>query len=482
MATLTRSMSIIEEYLDRIPAEDHAEFIRRFHASLSAQEREEFRFKWNTFWSRASQRLPKVITGWRGMFWRAGRGFGKTRTGAEAVRSLVLGGHARSILLIGSTAADARDVMIETPGAGLLDVHPDNVRPIYKPSVRTLEWPNGTIGHVRSAEEPDSIRGLSTDLVWGDEPASWKYGKEAWDNAMLGLRVGLPHWLLTGTPRPLEWLRKLEDQQGVVVRTGSTYENMGNLAATFIEMVLAQYENTRLGIQELHAKYLDDVEGALWRLVTVELSRFAHFDTSRPWASLMELLTLEHRIQMGVGQFKPERGERRPWHTWVGVDPPGETAECGIIVGTAPIRAKAGRDHAVILADCTVSGPPEVWGKAVVEAVHAYGCDGVVVESNQGGDMTRSTIHAADPNVRVEKVRAVDSKSDRAEPVSMLYSKDWIHHDGVLARLENQMTTWVPSESPKSPDRLDALVHLVTHLLHPTPMSGRGKARVLSPV
>lgn len=478
MATLIRdpaTYSPIEGYLIQFPPEHRDIAIERLKAAATATERTEMDYAWNQLLARPNQRLPEGV--WDTFMVRAGRGYGKTRTGAESVRKLVNDGRARAVLLIGPTAADARDVMVEGE-TGILAVHPQNVRPEYEPSKRLLTWPNGAVGHVRSAEEPDACRGLNNDLVWGDEPASWKTASAAWDNAMLGNRIGEPHAVLTGTPRPLEWLKAIERAAGTRLSTGSTYENIANLAPKFIQLILSRYENTRLGQQELHALYLEDVEGALWRLQVIESGRFMSWDDGNPWASLAANLTLENRLLLGLGMWQPAKGERRTWETWVGVDPPGETAECGIVVGTAPQRGRAGYDHAVILDDMSVEGPPEVWGRRVVEAVRKYRAKGVVVEKNMGGDMCRSTIHNVDPNVHVEKISAVDSKGDRTEPVSVLYPQGWVHHYGVLSKLESQQTTWVEGES-KSPDRLDAAVHLVNKLLRPVNI-GRGK--VHSPV
>ena len=474
------TLSPVERWLHDLPEHaDRQEVVSTFLAQCGAAERDAFQYGWHALWARPNQRLPEGDD-WTTWFIRAGRGYGKTRTGSEGVRKLVETGRARAVTLIGPTAADARDVMIEGPESGLLAVHPNNVRPNYSPSKRLLEWPNGALGHVRSAEEPDSVRGLNSDLVWGDEPASWKTGSAAWDNAQLGNRIGTPHAILTGTPRPLPWLKAIEQHPRTRLATGSTYENIGNLAPTFIELVLSLYEGTRLGAQELHAQYLDNMEGALWVLATIEVGRFAQWAQATPWASLVTQVTTESRTALGLGVWAIGKGERRNWHTWVGVDPPGETAECGIVVGTAPVRGRAGCDHAVILDDLSLAGSPEVWGSRVVEAVRKHNAAGVIVESNQGGDMVRSTIHAVDPTVVVETVRAKESKSDRAEPVSVLYAKGWVHHYGHLAALESQMTTWVPTEH-KSPDRIDALVHLVTKLLRPQTLSA-ATSSVHSPV
>jgi phage terminase large subunit-like protein len=435
-----------------------------FLDTFSVHERDDvLPYAWGSVWARPNQLLPAGT--WDTWMIRAGRGYGKTRTGSEAIRKRVTTGQSRAVTICGPTAADARDVMIEGPDSGLLAVHPPQVRPDYEPSKRLLTWPNGAVGHVRSGEDPDGLRGLQSDTVWFDEPASMRHGEAAWDNAMLGNRVGRdPRSIITGTPRPLPWLRKLEEQPTTVLSTGSTYENLGNLAPAFIRLILERYEGTRLGAQELHALYLEDVEGALWTLTQIEAGRFSRFDRGDPWRSLAVAWS---PIASRFGRLAQTFAERRRWLTAVGVDPPGETAECGIVVATAPENGYAARDHAVVLDDRSMAGSPEHWGAAVAKAAHDYDADVIVVESNQGGDMVRSTIHAHDPNLNVVKIRAKDSKADRAEPISVLYAKGWVHHLGSLPVLESQMTTWVPAEG-KSPDRIDAAVHVLTHLLRPT--------------
>lgn len=392
----------------------------------------ELRYDWE-FWRRPAQVAP--LGRWRVWFSRAGRGYGKTRTGAENVRRRVENKRVSHVAVIGPTAADARDVMVEGE-SGILAVTPKKDRPLYEPSKRRLTWPNGCVGTTFSADEPERLRGPSHDLVWGDEPASWRFGKAAFDNAMLGLRIGRdPRMLLTGTPKPVAWLREAEQRPSMVVSRGSTYENLANLAEGFITDVLDRYEGTRLGRQELHAEYLDDVEGALWTLATIE----------------------QHR----VFTIPPMRASR----VVVGVDPPGETAECGIVAVLGPAIAHR-NGEAYVLEDASVAGPPEKWAAQVVSVYHRLGAESVRVESNQGGDMCRAVIHAVNPDVRIEKVHAHLSKEDRAEPVSVHYQRGRVHHVGYFGMLEAQMTQWVPGEG-KSPDRLDALVHAVNTLVPP---------------
>ncbi len=471
------TLSPFERFVVSFPPELRVDAVQRFYEQHTALEREQLRYAWYRLHARPAQRMPEGE--WDTWMVRAGRGFGKTRTGAESVRRRVNAGEARYVTLIGPTAADSRDVMIEGE-SGLLAVHPPDTRPKYEPSKRLLSWPNGAIGHVRSAEEPDGLRGLNSDLIWGDEPASWKTGSAAWDNASLGNRLGTPKAILTGTPRPLPWLRELEREAGTVVTLGATFDNVGNLADAFVRLIVGRYQDTRLGLQELFAQYLDDTEGAFWKLRVIEQWRIATFDRARPAESLIEaLVALSSKgVVVDLGRIAALRRDRRRWRTIVAVDPPGETAECGIVIGTAPERAKMGVDHCVILGDDSLAGTPEEWGAQVVKSYRAWNAEAVYVESNQGGDMCRAVIHAVDATVPVRKIRAKVSKKERAQPVAALYEGGWIHHWGQLPKLEDQQTTWVPDESP-SPDRLDAGVHLVRELLADSIVA---PAKVISPV
>lgn len=470
-------LSIAEQILVTSGALDDPEHaavvVEAIATELGFDDAETLMFAW-WYWARPQQLPPE----WLWLVWiiRAGRGFGKTRSGAEFVREEVNAGRAGYVSLIAPTAAAGRDVMIEGE-SGILAVHPDTTRPEYEPSKRRLTWPNGAIGIVYTAEEPDRLRGPQSDLIWADEPASWKTGREAWDNAMLGLRLGKrPRAVMTMTPRPLAWLKELEASKTTAVTSGSTYENKANVAPAFLQLILGRFEGTRLGSQEIDAQYLDDVEGAYWRLATIEATRIRQFDLSAPWRSLHAEISAA-RALLGLGPVAAIL-DRRRWRVIVGVDPPGETAECGIVVAAGPERGVGGIDHAVVLDDRSLAGPPEEWGPAVVEAVRYWNAEAAYVESNQGGDMCRSTIHAADASIPVHKIRAKESKSRRAEPIATLYSKGWIHHVGHFPKLEDQMTTWVPTES-KSPDRLDACVHALRELLSDVKIA---PSRVLSPL
>jgi len=432
--------------------------IDNLRRDLTQEDLERLAYLWS-FWRRPNQARPDGMGDrYRIWFLKAGRGFGKTKTGAETTREMIES--VERIALVAPTAADVRDVMVEGE-SGLLSVFPRSERPIYEPSKRRITFHNGATATLFSAEEPDRLRGPQQGFAWIDEPASMSRGEEALSNLLLGLRLGRSPWaLLTGTPKPARWLRALSLRDDTIVTSGSTYDNVANLATGFIDDVLGRYEGTRLGRQELHAEFLDDVEGALWTEVMLDAGRMTTFDPATPWATLNKWLTDKGR---------PVIMERRPWRIIVAVDPPGETAECGIVVACAPVQGRAGRDHAVVLEDCSIAGRPEEWGAQVARASRRWNAERVVVESNQGGDMVRATIHAVDPTIRVEKITARLSKAARAEPVSALYERGLVHHAGFMPMLESQMVSWVPGEG-KSPDRMDALVHAIATLLIANPV------------
>lgn len=440
---------------------------QEFLEGLNEEEARHLLHDWD-YWSRPNQRIPEGMgLQHRVWFFRAGRGAGKTRSGSEAVRRMIE--QVDRIALVAPTAADVRDVMIEGD-SGIMSVFPDDQRPEYEPSKRRITFHNGARAFAFSAEEPERLRGPQHGFGWVDEPASMPNGEEAMSNLLLGLRLGAAPWLLvTGTPKPVAWLWALASRPDTITTTGSTYDNASNLAPGFIDDILARYEGTRLGRQELYAEWLEDVEGALWTERMIDRGRLAGFDPESPLRAINALL---------ADQGKPAIIDRRAWRIVVGVDPPGETAECGIIVAMAPVQGRAGMDRAVILEDASTAGRPEEWGARVASAARKWRAERVVVESNQGGDMVRATIHAVDPTLRVEKITAKLSKTARAEPISAMYERGLIHHAGFFPLLEAQMTSFVPGEG-RSPDRMDALVHCVATLLPPQPMQ---RASVMSPV
>ncbi len=212
-------------------------------------------------------------------FLRAGRGTGKSRSGAEYVHERVRKGQWRRVALVARSAADCREVIVEGE-SGLLATAPEGWRPVYQPTRRRLVWPNGAMGFTYSSQEPDLLRGPQHDGCWADELSSWSDAHRGdrvdttWNNLMLGLRLGQdPRCVVTTTPKPNRLTREVSAKPSTVVTSGSTYDNLKNLAPSFKEQVLTAYEGSRVGRQELMGELIEDVEGALWRLENIELTR-----------------------------------------------------------------------------------------------------------------------------------------------------------------------------------------------------------------
>jgi phage terminase large subunit-like protein len=375
-------------------------------------------------WAREKQRPPS--TDWFIWLILAGRGFGKTRAGAEWVIHRARQGYG-PIALIGETAGDVRDTMVELGESSILKVAPPDFAPDYEPSKRRLTFPNGVTATTFSGDEPGQLRGPQHATVWADEPAKWRYAVEAWDNMEMGLRLSDdPRCVATTTPRPVELITTLVDDADCHVTRGSTYENTQNLAERFRERVIEKYEGTRLGRQELHAEILSDAPGALWSRDDI------HTVDSPP--SMKRIV--------------------------VGVDPSGGGDEIGVVTCGVGVD---GRGY--VLDDDTLAASPNGWAQAVQRAYNAHSADRIVAERNFGGDMVVSTIQSVDSTLPVKVVTASRGKQRRAEPVASLYEQDKVFHVGALADLEDELTKWEPNGSDWSPNRLDALVWALTELM-----------------
>jgi phage terminase large subunit-like protein len=330
--------------------------------------------------------------------------------------------------LIGATADDARDIMIQGE-SGLLVICPSDERPSYKKSDRLLVWPNGGKSLIFTADEPDRLRGKQHQKIWADEIAAWRY-EESWHQAMMGLRLGdRPQAVVTTTPRPIKIVRDLIADKRNHVTKGTTYDNKANLSPGFFEYVIKRYEGTRLGRQELRAELLEDVPGALWKASLIDQTR----------VSICPPLV---RIVVAVDPAATSSAD---------------SDETGIVVAGVGIGG-----HGYVLEDRTLQGSPAEWARAAVSAYQAHQADRIIGEVNNGGEMVGFTIATIDSNAAYKAVHASRGKQTRAEPISALYERGLVHHVGSFAKLEDQMCTWVPGE--KSPDRMDALVWALTEL------------------
>lgn len=406
---------------------------------LSPAEADRLMTSWR-LWARDEQLARSH--GWDTWLVMAGRGFGKTRTGAEWVHRRAWTHHHARIAIVGPTHHDVRSVMIEGP-SGLLNTGDPDRRPTYEPSRKRLEWGNGAVGLIFSADEPETLRGPQFAAAWGDEVGRWPNGVVLWDNLRLGLRESpLPQVVLTTTPRPTELLKRLlaAERNGdgrVVVTRGRTADNIDNLPRAFIEAVNEMYAGTTLGRQELDGELIEEVEGALWTRALIEGAR--------------------------VGATPEMR------RVVVGVDPPASAGEgadaCGIVVcglGTD------GRGY--VLADASLRSPvPNGWANAVARAYHGFAADRVIAEANNGGDMVAGVLRAVDAGLPIRGVRASRGKSARAEPVAALYAAGRVSHAGVFPELEDELcglTTGGAYRGPgRSPDRADALVWALSELM-----------------
>lgn len=364
----------------------------------------------------------------------AGRGWGKTRTGTEWITQRWRDGQARRIALIAPTPADARDVMIEGE-SGLLHTGHPNERPAYEPSKRRLTWPRDggaepAIATVYSGFDPEQLRGPQHDTAWGDEIAIWERARPTFDNLMLGLRLGDdPKLCLTTTPKPIALLRELVRRKDVQVTRGTTYENIQNLAPTFQREIISKYEGTTLGQQELYAMLLEEAEGALWKRAMIQRAE-----------ELPALL----RILVAIDPAVTAREESN---------------ETGIVAGGIDRQ-----DRCYVLADRSGRFGPDGWARQAIGEYDARKADRVVYEANQGGDLVAHTLLTVRKNLPVLAVNATVSKRARAEPIAALYEQGKVLHVGVFEELEDQMCSWEPLSGVPSPDRLDALVWLVTAL------------------
>lgn len=402
---------------------------KAFLESLTHEEAQALWYTWE-FWARPEQLAP--AGSWYTWLILAGRGWGKTRSGVEYVRGKVERGEWRRVALVASTAADARDVIVEGE-SGFLATAPPNFRPVYEPSKRRLTWPNGAIATTYSAEKPDTLRGPQHDGALADELAKWRY-EEAWDQLLLGLRLGEdPRVVVMTTPRPTKIIKDLFKDSTTAVSGGSTYQNVANLAPAFTRKIISKYQGTRLGRQELYAEILGDNPGALWTRDTLEENRVTRIPEMK-------------RIVVAIDPAATS----------------GEDADdTGIVV------AGLGRDgHGYVLDDLSVHVSPNEWAKQAISAYHKYQADRIVAEINNGGEMVETTIRTVERHIPYRALHASRGKQTRAEPVAALYEQHRVHHLGMFSQLEDQLCEWVPGEA-ESPDRLDALVWAITELMLP---------------
>jgi len=406
----------------------------RLLAALDDKQCDELFYDWS-LWARDDQRPPPGD--W--IYWLilAGRGAGKTRAGAVAVREWVK--NFAIVNLIGATHDDVRDVMV-LGESGLMAICPRDERPRYARASGRLVWPNGAVSLLFSSQEPDRLRGKQHEKLWLDEVAAWKK-PDTFDQALLGLRLGAkPQAVVTTTPRPTKLIKQLVADPLTIVSRGSTFDNLNHLAQAFVERITERYAGRAIGRQELLAEIVEETPGALWTRALIERQRLAPGATPATYVEIV-----------------------------VGVDPPAKSGakadECGIVVAA---RAEGGAIH--VLADLSSQGDtPGRWAARVVSAFRRFQANRVVAEINNGGEMVEAVLRQSDANLPVRNVTATRGKYLRAEPVAAAYERGIVFHLGAFEKLEDQLCALTPDFDARaagfSPDRADALVWAVADLL-----------------
>ena len=384
---------------------------------------------------------------WQIWLLMAGRGYGKTRAGAEWVKLVTEADPQARIALVGASLGEARRIMVEGE-SGILACATSSHRPSFEPSLHRLRWPNGAEATLFSAAEPESLRGPQHSHAWCDEIGKWpiahQRATQCWDNLLLGMRIGAnPRILATTTPRAVPLVRRLMDGQAgdhVMLTKGRTRDNAAHLPGRFLTMMQREFGSSQLGRQELDGELLEDVEGALWNRALLERTRI----TGVP-PSITRIV--------------------------IGVDPPASANgdACGIVV-CGMTAQDDGLARGLVLADCSVEKPsPERWARAVADAAEIWGADRVVAEANQGGAMVASVLRAASVALPVKLVHASRGKVARAEPVAALYEAGRVSHTGVFGALEDELCGLMVGgeyHGPgRSPDRADALVWALSELM-----------------
>lgn len=422
-----------------------------------------------SFWARQKQKPP--LDDWAVWLILAGRGFGKTWTGSQWIHKRAMAWPGRWIALVAKTPADARDFMIEGPGGFNKNIAPWE-RPTYEPSKRRLMWRNKSWATIYSDEEPDQLRGFSGDTAWLDEFAKFKNPQDVWDNLSFGMREASndrPRRLITTTPRPIKILKQIMKARTTRMVVGTSHENRENLDPKWFEETIIEYENTRLGQQEIYAKILDDMPGALWKGSTLEANRFPG------------------RIKSGKLSIQAWRDEwkMKMARIVIAMDPAAgsssESAEHGIIVAGLDDRG-----HGVVLEDRSERCSPDRATRILVSAYDEWEADKVIGEVNNGGDWIGTAVRQTARQMKLEgkrnsleinysSVHASRGKHTRAEPISALDEQGRIHHVGIFPELEDQMCNWNPLGGGKSPDRMDARVWALTELM----VGSKKQAKVL---
>lgn len=437
-----------------------------FINSLTAEELDALNYDWS-FWARDEQLPPDEWINGNKYIWnlRCGRGWGKTRTAGQTFIEAVKAGYKR-LSLCGATAEEVRDIMINGE-SGIAQYCPPELGMDYKPSQKKIFFKNGAVVSIFYGSEPEKSRGAQSDFIWCDEIHKWQYPEETFDNLILGLRLGNnPLCIVTSTPKPTAFAKKFEkmtDEKGnpcVTTTVGSTYSNVDNLSKKFFSTIISKYKGTRLALQELFAQILDGNPNALFKKEWIEYNRVDE----------LPLHVNRYRVITSVDPATSHNPDTSN-HTGIITILEGAAPEKLIMNGEVKCRRE---NHYYVLRDSSVIGTPNTWGSMAVSNADLFNAVNIVIEDNQGGDLTELALINAGCKTAISRVRAVKDKQTRAATASMLCEQGRIHFyrdpktynvlHGIdnLDVLEQELTDWVPGSD--SPDRMDAFVHGINWL------------------
>jgi phage terminase large subunit-like protein len=405
---------------------------RSILAALSEEEVIALNQDW--FLSARREQFPPPHMNWFIWIILAGRGFGKTWSGANWILNEHQFGGAKESAIVAATSSDLRRNCVEGP-SGLIQIAPPWFRPDHKPTQNKIVWPNGTVTHLYTSEKPERLRGPNHDRAWCDEMSYWRYVHQVWDNLMMTMRYGSDNkCVITMTPRPIRIIKDFQERRDVIFSRGSSYDNLSNLSGEFAE-IIKKYKGTHLERQEIYGEITGDVDGALWSRAIIDANRVDKVPSKM------------NRVVIGVdpsitgGQYADEAG----------------IVAAGLVGGKEP--------HGYVLGDYSLRGSPEKWAKKAVWAYHHHSANLIIAERNQGGEMVGEVLKNVDASVPVKLVHASKGKVARAEPVALLDEQHQIHHVGVFPEMEDEMASFVPGDITESPNRVDARVWALSHLM-----------------
>jgi predicted phage terminase large subunit-like protein len=364
----------------------------------------------------------------------AGRGFGKTRLGAEWLAGQAVKNDGVRCAIIARTFSDVRNVAVEGVSGILNILREYNALKEWNKSSGIITLHNGSTIQTFSADTPDSLRGPQFHFAWCDELAAWQY-TDTWDQLQFGMRLPehKPQTVITTTPRPTKLIKDLIKRDTTIVTRGSTFDNAANLSENALAEMQIRYGGTRLGQQELYGAVLDDNPGALWNRANLEATRVKPEDVP----TLVRIV--------------------------VGVDPAVTSGEDSDSTGIV-VAGMSNDGNYYVLADDTIKASPQVWAEKAISSFELHKADRIIAETNNGGDLVVHLLQQVKANIPVKKVTASRGKAVRAEPVAALFEQGRAHMVGYYPELEDQMCEYEPGVTKDSPDRMDALVWAITEL------------------